>query len=83
MKKAYILQSLAVILLVTNILGLDFDNLSNYSSNKIQIISIAIAIFLLFFQLLEDGDKQRAAKKAKQKAANKNSKAFGKRKDLS
>lgn len=82
MKKSYILQSLAVALLITNILGLDFNNLSDYGSNKIQIISITIALFLLFFQLLEDGDKQKAEKKARQQKANKNSKAFGKRKEL-
>jgi len=79
MKKSYILQSLAVFLLVVNILGLDFDNLLDYNENKTQIINIAVAILLLFFQLLDDGSKRKKEEASRSKPAGK---AFGKRKEL-
>jgi hypothetical protein len=78
MKKSYILQLLAVFLLIANILSLNFDKLSDYSVNKLQFINIMVAIFLLFFQLLDDGDKR---KRADARVEDK-SKRFGKRKEL-
>lgn len=78
MKKSYILQLLAVFLLIANILSLNFDKLSDYSVNKLQFINIMVAIFLLFFQLLDDGDKR---KRTDARVEDK-SKRFGKRKEL-
>jgi hypothetical protein len=78
MKKSYILQLLAVFLLIANILSLNFDKLSDYSVNKLQFINIMVAIFLLFFQLLDDGDKRKRV----DAIVEDKSKRFGKRKEL-